>query len=120
MNTAPASGRATAGQTVGRRIYRGLVFALMVGAAGAAVSAVPALFIQSIFVGEAQRCEEAERKDIAVGGEVLTDCAQVFTDTPVWLPATLIVGGAVTGAVVGPNSQDARGSESGGSGAQGP
>ena len=101
MNTTPASGRATVGQGVGRRIYRGLAFALMVGGTAAAISAVPALFIQSIFVGEAQRCEEAERKDIAVSGEVRTDCAQEFADAPFWLPTTLIVSGAAAGAVGG-------------------
>ena len=73
----------------------------MVGVVAGAISAVPALFIQSIFVGEAQRCEEAERKDIAVGGEVRTDCAQELTDAPVWLPITLIVGGAAAGVVGG-------------------
>ena len=98
MNTTPAPGTAA---SVGRRIYRGLVFALMVGAAGAAISAVPALFIQSIFVGEAQRCEAAERKDVAVGGEVQTDCAEELRDTPVWLPVTLIIGGGAAGALGG-------------------
>ena len=46
---------------IGRRLYRGFAFALIVGLAGAGLSGVPALFIQSIFVGEAQRCIEGHR-----------------------------------------------------------
>lgn len=69
----------------------------MVGVVGAAVSAVPSLFIQSIFVGEAQRCLEAQRKDVAVGGVVVTDCAEELEDVPVWLPVGMIAAGAAVG-----------------------
>lgn len=87
--------------TLGRRVYRGLAFALMVGVVGAAVSAVPSLFIQSIFVGEAQRCIEAQRKDVAVGGVVVTDCAEALADVPVWLPVGMVAAGAVVGVAGG-------------------
>ncbi len=82
---------------MGRRLYRGLAFALMVGVAGAAVSSVPGLFLQSVFVGEAQRCIEAQRKDIAVSGEVSTDCAEAIDEAPVWLPVIMIVAGGAVG-----------------------
>ena len=82
---------------MGRRLYRGLVFALMVGVAGAVVSAVPGLFLQSVFVGETQRCLEAQRKDIAVSGEIITDCAEAVADAPVWLPVVMIVAGGAVG-----------------------
>jgi len=38
-----------------RRLYRAVVFAIMVGAVGAGMSVIPALFVQSIFIGNAQR-----------------------------------------------------------------
>ena len=87
--------------TMGRRLYRGLAFAVMVGLAGAAVSAVPGLFLQSVFVGETQRCLEAQRKDIAVGGEIVTDCAEGLADAPVWLPVIMVAAGAAVGVVGG-------------------
>ncbi len=82
-------------------MYRGLVFALIVGLAGVALSVVPGLFIQSIFIGEAQRCVEAQERDIAIGGEIVTDCADDFVDAPYWLPPTIIIGGGVMGALGG-------------------
>ena len=87
--------------SLARRCYRGLVFALVVGAVGAALSAVPSLFIQSIFVGEAQRCIEAQKKDIAISGEIQTNCAEASADAPVWLPPAIIAGGALIGFVGG-------------------
>lgn len=86
---------------MGRRLYRGLAFAVMVGLAGAAVSAVPGLFLQSVFVGETQRCLEAQRKDVAVGGEIVTDCGEALADAPVWLPVLMVAAGAVVGFVGG-------------------
>ncbi len=86
---------------MGRRLYRGLVFALMVGVAGAAVSAVPGLFLQSVFVGETQRCLEAQRKDLAVSGEITTDCAEAVADAPVWLPVVMIAAGGAVGLAGG-------------------
>src|SRR5690606_27735541 len=49
---------------MGRRLYRGIVFALFVGIAAAALSAVPSLFVQSVFVVESERCADAQRQDI--------------------------------------------------------
>lgn len=85
---------------IGRRLYRGFAFALVVGLAGAGLSGVPALFIQSIFVGEAQRCIEAIEMAEA-GADVTLTCPDEFTDPPVWLPVIMVAGGAALGAVGG-------------------
>ena len=85
---------------IGRRLYRGIAFALIVGLAGAGLSGVPALFIQSIFVAEAQRCIEAIEKAEA-GGDVTLTCPDQFTDPPVWLPIAIVAGGGALGAVGG-------------------
>ena len=98
MSTTPTT---TGEPSTSRRLYRGLVFAVMVGVVGAAISAVPALFIQSIFVGEAQRCIEAQRKDIAISGVIETNCAEGVAEAPVWLPVGLIAAGGAVGLVGG-------------------
>ena len=85
---------------IGRRLYRGFAFAIIVGLAGAGLSGVPALFIQSIFVGEAQRCIEAIEMAEA-GGDVTLTCPDEFTDPPVWLPVIMVAGGAALGAAGG-------------------
>ena len=85
---------------IGRRLYRGFAFALIVGMAGAGLSGVPALFLQSIFVGEAQRCIEAIEVAEA-GGDVILTCPDEFTNPPVWLPVIMVVGGAALGATGG-------------------
>ena len=85
---------------IGRRLYRGVAFALIVGLAGAGLSGVPALFIQSVFVAEAQRCIEAIEKAEA-GGDVTLTCPDQFTDPPVWLPIAIVAGGGALGAVGG-------------------
>lgn len=85
---------------IGRRLYRGFAFALIVGLAGAGLSGIPALFIQSIFVGEAQRCIEAIEKAEA-GGDVTLTCPDQFVNPPVWLPVFLVGGGAAMGAAGG-------------------
>lgn len=85
---------------IGRRLYRGIAFALIVGLAGAGLSGVPALFLQSVFVGEAQRCIEAIEKAEA-GGDVTLTCPDLFVAPPVWLPVIMVAGGAVLGAVGG-------------------
>lgn len=98
-----AAGRATAGPpapSAGRRLYRGVAFAVFVGVAGAALSAVPALFVQSIFVSELQRCDEAIRR-VEAGGEAPLNCIDEFRDPPVWLPPSIVVGGLVIGALGG-------------------
>ena len=96
-----SAGPAPSPPTTGRRLYRGLLFAILIALAGAAVSAVPGLFLQSVFVGEAQRCLEAQRKDIAVGGEIITDCGEASADAPVWLPAVMTAAGGAVGFVGG-------------------
>ena len=96
----PAAGTLPARPTTGRRIYRGLVFALLGGAAGAALGAAPALFVQSIFVGEAQRCVEAIERAEA-GADIVLTCPDEFADPPVWIPPVLVVGGAFMGAAGG-------------------
>ena len=85
---------------IGRRLYRGVAFAILVGLAGAGLSGVPALFLQSVFVAEAQRCIEAIEVAEA-GGDVILTCPDQFTDPPVWLPIALIAGGAAIGTVGG-------------------
>jgi hypothetical protein len=84
-----------------RRLYRAVVFAIMVGAVGAGMSVIPALFVQSIFIGNAQRCEEVQRFELAADGEITTDCAENLSSTPKWLPVTIVVGGGIIGLVGG-------------------
>jgi hypothetical protein len=86
---------------VGRRLYRALVFALFVGVVGAGLAVMPGLFVQSIFIGNAQRCAAAQRTDIAVTGEIQTDCAENLQATPEWLPPTIVVGGGIIGMAGG-------------------
>jgi hypothetical protein len=87
--------------TLGRRIYRGFFFALVVGLAGAGLSVIPSLFVQSIFITEAQRCFTAQETDIAAAGEIQTTCADDFVDAPTWMPFMLVLGGGVFGLVGG-------------------
>ncbi len=86
--------------TLGRRLYRGLVFGLMVGLAASGLGAIPALFIQSIFVSEAQRCLEAIEQHQA-GGDIVLTCPDEFADPPVWLPVLIIAGSASMGIAGG-------------------
>ena len=88
-------------RSTGRKIYRSFAFALMVGVVGAGLSVVPGLFIQSIFIGNAQRCEEQQQLDITLTGEIQTDCAENLSTTPEWLPPTIIAGGGLMGFVGG-------------------
>lgn len=97
MTEAPEARRAPG---IGRRLYRGIAFALIVGLAGAGLSGVPALFLQSVFVAEAQRCIEAIEAAEA-GGDVTLTCPDQFTDPPVWLPVIVFAGGGAIGAVGG-------------------
>ena len=87
--------------SVGRRLYRGVAFALLVGFVGAALSVIPGLFVQSIFVGNAQRCEEQQRFDVIVEGKIITNCGEQQSDTPTWLPPTIIAGGGMLGLLGG-------------------
>jgi len=87
--------------TLGRRIYRGFFFALVVGLAGAGLSVIPSLFVQSIFIVEAQRCFTAQETDIAATGEIQTTCGDDFVGAPTWMPPMLVLGGGVFGLVGG-------------------
>ena len=87
--------------STGRRLYRGFVFAVLVGTVATALSVVPGLFIQSIYIGEAQRCEKAQQEDIAITGEIETTCAENLNAAPVWLPPTIIIGGTLMGVIGG-------------------
>jgi hypothetical protein len=87
--------------TLGRRLYRGVVFALLVGFVGAGMSVIPALFVQSIFIGNVQRCEAQQQEDIAIYGEVRTTCAQDLSNEPTWLPPAIIAGGGLMGTLGG-------------------
>ncbi len=73
---------------------------MFIGAAGAALSAVPALFVQSIFVSEVERCEEAIRRAEA-GADIPLNCIDEFRDPPVWLPLAIVAGGSAIGALGG-------------------
>ena len=97
----PASESGPVQQSVGRRLYRGMAFALMVGVVGAGLAVVPALFVQSIFIGNAQRCEQQQELDIAATGAIETNCAENLDTTPEWLPPSIIVGGGIIGFVGG-------------------
>ena len=87
--------------TRGRRIYRAMIFAVMVGVVSGGLSVMPALFVQSIFIGNSQRCEDQQTLDLAAFGEIRTNCAELLNVTPEWLPPTIIAGGAVLGLLGG-------------------
>ena len=85
----------------GKRVYRGVIFGLMIGVVGAGLSIGPALFVQAIFIGNIQRCEQQREFDIAATGAVETNCAEDFADQPEWLPPALIAGGGLMGLLGG-------------------
>ena len=90
-----------AATSIGRRIARGLLMAVLVGFVGTVISLVPALFIQSVFIGEAQRCIEQQELEMAAQGAVETTCEEDLSTTPTWLPTLLIGGGAALGVAGG-------------------
>lgn len=92
------AGRAAPG--VGRRLYRGLAFALLVGVAGAAISGAPALFLQTVFTQESQRCADVAEAALAQGAEP-PPCADEFLAPPAWLPLSLLFGGGAVGVAGG-------------------
>ena len=87
--------------TLGRRVMRGALVALLISLAGFAVSMAPALFIQSVFIGSAQRCEERIVFEEAAFDEVRTSCAEDLSESPVWLPVGIVAGGGMMGAIGG-------------------
>ena len=90
-----------AATSIGRRIARGLLLAVLVGFVGTVISLVPALFIQSVFIGEAQRCIEQQEFEMAAQGAIETTCEEDLSTTPTWLPTLLIAGGAALGVAGG-------------------
>ncbi len=87
--------------TKGKRLYRGVMFGVMVGVVGAGMSIIPALFVQSIFIGNLQRCEDQQRFDIAASGAIETTCGEDLADQPAWVPPALIAGGGLMGILSG-------------------
>ena len=87
--------------TLGRRVMRGVLVALLIGLAGLAISMAPALFIQSVFIGSAQRCEDLMVFEEAAFDEVRTSCAEDLSEAPVWFPVGIVVGGAIMGIAGG-------------------
>ncbi len=85
----------------GRALRRVLTFALLVGMVSTMAAMIPALFLQSVFVGEAQRCVERQRFEEAAFDRVETTCAETLSDTPLWLPNVIIAGGSIMGVVGG-------------------
>ena len=95
------AGRTKRPLTRGRRVYRGLFFAFIVGVVSAGLSVMPALFVQSIFIGNAQQCEGQQELDMAAFGEIRTNCAELLSDTPRWSPPIIIAGGGLFGVIGG-------------------
>ncbi|MEK9658766.1 MAG: hypothetical protein VW450_02335 [Chloroflexota bacterium] len=87
--------------TLGRRIYRAVFFGLLVGLTGTAVAVLPALFVQSAFVQDTERCERQQQADLESSGQVQTDCAELLAETPVWLPPVILAAGALVGVLGG-------------------
>lgn len=76
--------------TLSRRLIRGTFSAIIVGVVATGLTLAPALFIQAVFIGEAQRCEAQMAFERAAEDKVLTTCAEELLDPPLWFP-TLIV-----------------------------
>lgn len=84
-----------------RKAYRGLLFSVLVGLAGVAVAVIPALFIQSVFIGSAQRCQDLINFELAAYDVVSTNCAESLLDIPLWLPYWILIGAGLMGALGG-------------------
>ena len=96
-----AEATAEARRALSRRLGRGMLLALLVGFVATVVALAPALFIQSVFVGEGQRCDELRQREQAAFGEVRTTCADDLQETPTWLPGAIIAAGTALGAAGG-------------------
>ncbi len=84
-----------------RRTGRGVVMAVLVGSVAAFISVAPALFIQSVFIGSAQRCDDQQRYEEATVGEIQTTCEEELGETPFWFPVLIIAVGGATGLAGG-------------------
>ena len=84
-----------------RRMGRGLAFASLVGVISIVVCVGPALFIQSIFVGSVERCDERQRYEEAAFNEITTTCGEDLMETPYWFPLLVILVGGSVGTVGG-------------------
>lgn len=84
-----------------RRLFRGLLIALLIGFVGFVMSFIPALFIQSVFIGSEQRCKDLRDFEQAAYERVRTDCAENLTELPTWLPGVILAGGAAMGSCGG-------------------
>lgn len=84
-----------------RRFRRGMLLALLVGIIATMVSAVPALFFQSMFIGQAERCDKQQRFEQAALDSIETRCEEQLGSFPFWLTPSIIVGGGVVGILGG-------------------
>jgi hypothetical protein len=84
-------GDVAANLSTAKRVLHGIVTAIVVGAVSTGVALAPALFIQAVFIGEAQRCATQVAFEQAANDEVTSTCVEDLTDPPLWFP-TLIAG----------------------------
>jgi hypothetical protein len=77
------------------------MLAVLVGTISAGVSVAPALFIQSVFIGSAQRCEEQQRFEQAALDQIQTECGEELGEAPFWFPVLVIAVGGSTGVAGG-------------------
>jgi hypothetical protein len=84
-----------------RRLFRGFMLAILVGTISVGFSVAPALFIQSVFVGSAQRCEEQQRFEQAALDQVQTTCGEELGEAPFWFPVLVIAVGGGAGVAGG-------------------
>jgi hypothetical protein len=61
----------------------------------------PALFIQSVFLGSAQRCNDQQRFEEAALDEIVTDCEERIGGTPFWFPVLIVAVGGIAGTMGG-------------------
>ena len=80
---------------------RGALSAIIVGTVATGVTLAPALFIQAVFIGEAQRCEAQIAFERAAEDKVSTTCAEELLDPPLWFPNAIVALGGSLGAAGG-------------------
>jgi hypothetical protein len=84
-----------------RRTARGITIAILVGFMATGMSIAPALFIQSVFLGSAQRCIDQQEFEEAALDQVETTCEAQLGGTPFWFPPIIIAVGGTAGVVGG-------------------